>query len=78
MCLAVPAQVVAINDDRMATVEVGGVARTISLDLVPETKVGDYVIVHVGFAIQRLDEFEARETLSLLDELADETQEPDA
>ncbi len=77
MCLAVPTQVVAIDDDQMATVELSQVARKISLDLVPDTKVGDYVIVHVGFAIQRLDEVEAQKTLSLLDELADEMQEPD-
>ena len=75
MCLAVPAQVVAINDDQMATVELSGVTRQVSLDLVPETKVGDYVIVHVGFAIQRLNEAEAKKTLLLFDELArsDET-----
>jgi hydrogenase expression/formation protein HypC len=69
MCLAVPARVVAIEDDQ-ASVELGGVRRKVALDLVPAVKVGDYVIVHVGFAIQRLDEVEARRTLSLLDELA--------
>ena len=77
MCLAVPAQVVAINDDQMATVELSGVARQVSLDLVPGTKVGDYVIVHVGFAIQRLDETEAQKTLALLDELAAATTRPE-
>ena len=76
MCLAIPAQVVSIEGDMMAIVELSGVARTVSLDLVPETRVGDYVIVHVGFAIQRLDELEARETLSLLDELASGTERP--
>ena len=78
MCLAVPAQVVAIDDDQMATVELAGVKRKVALDLVPETKVGDYVIVHVGFAIQRLDEVEAGKTLSLLDELAAVTEQPEA
>ena len=77
MCLAVPAQVVAINNDLTATVELSGVARKIALDLVPDTKVGDYVIVHVGFAIQRLDEVEAQRTLSLLDELANTNARPD-
>ena len=77
MCLAVPARVVAIDDDQMATVELAEVTRKVALDLVPETKVGDYVIVHVGFAIQRLDEIEARKTLSLLDELAAVTEQPD-
>lgn len=77
MCLAVPTQVVSIDDDQMATVELSGVARKISLDLVPDTNVGDYVIVHVGFAIQRLDEVEAQKTLSLLDEMADDAEEPE-
>ena len=70
MCLAIPVQVVAIDDDRMATIELSGVSRKVALDLTPETQVGDYVIVHVGFAIQRLDEREAKVTLALLDELA--------
>lgn len=69
MCLAVPAQVVSIEDEKTATIEVGGVARQVALDLLPETRVGDWVIVHVGFAIQRLDEEEARKTLDLLDEM---------
>ena len=78
MCLAVPARVVTIDDDQMATVELAGVSRQVSLDLVPETRVGDYVIVHVGFAIQRLDEAEAQATLSLLDELAAATKRPES
>ena len=77
MCLAVPALVVSLDDDQMGTIELSGVSRKISLDLVPETKVGDYVIVHVGFAIQRLDEYEAQATLSLLDELADSMEQPE-
>jgi len=77
MCLAVPARVVKIGDDQMATVELAGVKRQVALDLVPDTKVGDYVIVHVGFALQRLDEVEARKTLSLLDELAAVTRPPE-
>ena len=77
MCLAVPAQVVEIDDGQMATVELSGVARQVALDLVPDTKVGDYVIVHVGFAIQRLDETAAQETLSLLNELAASTEPPE-
>jgi hydrogenase expression/formation protein HypC len=68
MCLAVPARVVSIDADQMGTVEIGGVGRQVALDLVPETEVGDYVIVHVGFAIERLDEAEAEETLALLNE----------
>jgi hydrogenase expression/formation protein HypC len=65
MCLAVPGQVMNIEDDtlRMATVSFGGVTKSISLALVPEAVVGDYVIVHVGFAISKLDEEAARRTL---------------
>jgi len=69
MCLAIPARVIAIEDD-MAVVELGGVTRRASLMLVPETKVGDYVLLHAGFAIQRLDEEEAQETLRLFAEMA--------
>ena len=69
MCLAIPARVIAIEDD-MAVVELGGVTRRASLMLVPETKVGDYVLLHAGFAIQRLDEEEAQETLRLFAEIA--------
>lgn len=65
MCLAVPGQVLSIEEDqlRTATVSFGGVTKSISLALVPEAGVGDYVIVHVGFAISKLDEEAARRTL---------------
>ena len=58
MCLAVPGQVLSITDDqlRTGTVSFGGVTKDISLALVPDAGVGDYVIVHVGFAISKLDE----------------------
>jgi hydrogenase expression/formation protein HypC len=72
MCLAVPGQVLSIEDDqlRTATVSFGGVTKSISLALVPEAGVGDYVIVHVGFAISRLDEEAAQRTLQTYAELA--------
>ncbi|NJN70736.1 MAG: carbamoyltransferase HypF, partial [Nitrospira sp.] len=72
MCLAVPGQVLNIEDDqlRTATVSFGGVTKSISLALVPEATVGDYVIVHVGFAISKLDEEAARRTLETYAELA--------
>lgn len=76
MCLAVPTRVIAIDEDRMATVELSGVKRQVALDLVPDAQIGDYVIVHVGFAIQRLAEDEAQVTLALLDEVAAATQDP--
>jgi len=76
MCLAVPGKVMEIDpaaDPPMATAQFGGVRQRICVAWVPEVKVGDYVIVHVGFAISRLDEEEAMKTLALLGE--GETQE---
>jgi len=72
MCLAVPGQVLTIEDDtlRTATVSFGGVTKSISLALVPEAVVGDYVIVHVGFAISKLDEEAARRTLKTYADMA--------
>ena len=65
MCLAIPGKVVEVfthEGMQMARVQFGGVTREASLDYVPETEVGDYVLVHVGFAISRVDEDEARRT----------------
>jgi len=70
MCLAVPARVVRIQDG-LATVEVEGVRREASLLMLEDARVGDYVIVHAGFAIQKLDEREALATLDLLREMSD-------
>jgi hydrogenase expression/formation protein HypC len=56
MCLAIPAKVVVINDNRMAQVDIHGVTRTVSLDLVPEADVDSWVLIHAGFAIQVVDE----------------------
>jgi hydrogenase expression/formation protein HypC len=70
MCLAVPSKVVQLLDNDQALVEVGGVRNTISLMLVDGVQVGDYVIVHVGFAIARLDAEEAEKTLALFEEIA--------
>ncbi|MDH5194600.1 MAG: HypC/HybG/HupF family hydrogenase formation chaperone, partial [Nitrospira sp.] len=72
MCLAVPGQVLKIEDDqlRTATVSFGGVTKSVSLALVPEAGVGDYVIVHVGFAISKLDEEAARRTLQTYADMA--------
>ncbi len=71
MCLAVPGQVVHVDDDplRTATVSFGGVTKSVSLALVPDAGVGDYVIVHVGFAISKLDEDAACRSLELLAQL---------
>lgn len=70
MCIAVPSKIVSM-DKPMAVVEVEGVRRETSLLLVPEASVGDWVIVHAGFAIQILDESAAKESLALLREAAD-------
>ena len=67
MCLAIPSRITKIQNN-MATIDVEGVQREASLLLLEDARVGDYVIVHAGFAIQKLDEAAARETLDLLRE----------
>lgn len=73
MCLAIPAKIVDI-DEKMATVDVGGVTRQASVVLLPEAALGDYVLMHAGFAISLVDENEALETIRLFDELANGMQ----
>jgi hydrogenase expression/formation protein HypC len=68
MCLAVPGKIVD-KQDMLATVDISGVTRKVSLMLLPEAKEGDFVLIHAGFAIQRLDEAEAQKTLELFKEL---------
>ncbi len=68
MCLGVPGKVISIEGD-LAEVDFGGIRRKVSLLICPDVREGDYVLVHVGFAIQRLDEEEALETLTLFDEI---------
>lgn len=68
MCLAIPARVVALTDDDNALVDLGGVRKEISLALVEDVAVGDYVIVHVGYALSLLDAEEAEKTLALFAE----------
>ena len=74
MCLAVPAQIVE-REDMLATVDVGGVQRQVSMLLLPEAQIGDYVLVHAGFAMQQIDEEEAKLTWSLLQEMAEHVQD---
>ena len=69
MCLAVPTLIKSIEGTN-ALAEIGGVERTVSLTLTPEARVGDYVLIHTGFAISVVDADEAQETLRLLTELA--------
>jgi hydrogenase expression/formation protein HypC len=70
MCLALPARIVERLDGDQALVELGGVRKPVSLALVGDAQVGDYVIVHVGFAIGRVDADEAQRTLELFAEMA--------
>ena len=65
MCLAVPVKVVSIEGNE-AEVEIGGVKRRVSIMLTPEAKVGDYVLLHTGYAINVINEAEAQETLKML------------
>jgi hydrogenase expression/formation protein HypC len=72
MCLAIPGKVLEAYDARgmhMAKVQFGGITREACLEYVPETQVGDYVLVHVGFAISRVDEAEAQRTYQALRDL---------
>lgn len=66
MCLAVPAEVVALLEGGRARVSLGGITKEISLALVDDVAVGDYVLLHVGFALGKIDAGEARRTLEAL------------
>jgi hydrogenase expression/formation protein HypC len=70
MCLAIPARVVQIEEG-LGLVELGGVVREASFMLLPDAQVGDYVLLHAGYALQKVDEAEAEETIRLLTELAE-------
>jgi hydrogenase expression/formation protein HypC len=72
MCLAIPGKVVEIDatvSPIMGKVSFGGIKKNVCLELVPEVKIGNYVIVHVGFAISMMDEEEAQETLKLIEQM---------
>lgn len=74
MCLAIPAKIVELEEGGLATVDILGVTRSISVDLTPQAAVGDFVLVHAGFAIEVVDEQFAQETIDLIKqfpELAD-------
>jgi len=72
MCLGIPGKVLEIEKN-VAKVDVGGLLRDVSLDLCPDVSIGEYVLIHTGFAIQKVDEEEAMETLELLRQLAEVT-----
>jgi len=69
MCLAIPALIKSI-EGKEAEVEIGGISRRINLRLTPDARVGDYVLLHTGYAINVIDQEEAGETLRLLEEMA--------
>ncbi|HUY83373.1 MAG TPA: HypC/HybG/HupF family hydrogenase formation chaperone [Steroidobacteraceae bacterium] len=69
MCLAIPAQIVELLDGDRALVELGGIRKAVSLALVEGARIGDYVIIHVGYALQRLNTVEAERTLDLLERI---------
>ena len=69
MCLAIPAKVIELLDDERAVVDIGGVQKQISLALMDGVGTGDYVILHVGYAIAKLDQAEAAKTLALFSEM---------
>lgn len=74
MCLAIPGKVLEIDaavSPIMGKVSFGGIKKEVCLELVPEVKIGDYVIVHVGFAISMMDEEEAQETFKLIEQMGE-------
>jgi hydrogenase expression/formation protein HypC len=71
MCLAIPARVVELLPGQRAIVDLGGVRKDIAIDLVDDAKVDDYVIIHVGYAIGKIDPEEAERTLALFAELTE-------
>ncbi len=83
MCLAVPGKVLSIDESnpelRMAKVDFSGIIKEVSVQWLPETRIGDYILAHVGMALNIIDEEEAQETLKLLRELGEmqENTEPD-
>ena len=73
MCLGIPAQIVELVDSEasLAKAEISGVRRVVSIALCPEAEVGDWVLVHVGFALSKIDGHEARETLAVLEQMGE-------
>ncbi len=68
MCLAIPGKIISLNK-KLAKVNFNGVTRDVAMDLLPEAKIGDYVLVHAGFAIERVDERQALETIKIFEEI---------
>ena len=80
MCLGIPGKIIEIEDSfgmKMAKIDFGGVIRSACIEAIPEAKVGDYTIIHAGFALNNLSETEALDTLNLLQEISDLNAELD-
>ncbi len=76
MCLSIPSKIVEIDDDNVATVDTMGIKREVSLDLMgDEVSVGDYVLIHVGFAMSKIDEEDALESLKVYKEILEKMDE---
>ena len=75
MCLAIPAKIISISEES-AMAEIGNVTREVSLMLLPEAEINDYVLIHAGYAIQKIDEDEAFKTLELLKQMDEFYSEP--
>jgi hydrogenase expression/formation protein HypC len=76
MCLSIPSKVVKIDDNNMATVDTMGIKRHVSLDLMAdEINIGDYILIHVGFAMNKIDEEEALQSLELYREMLEAMEE---
>lgn len=76
MCLAIPMEITELKDGGMAAVTVMGTVRDVALDLTPQAQVGDFVLVHAGFAIEIVDRQYAEETLELIQDMADMLEDP--
>jgi hydrogenase expression/formation protein HypC len=76
MCLAIPAQIIKLLEDQRALVNLGGIEKEISTSLLADVAEGDYVILHVGYALTRLDEQEAKKTLLLFADMMQGAREP--
>ncbi len=78
MCLSIPSKVIAISDDNIATTDTMGIQREVSLDLMgDEIEVGDYILIHVGFAMNKIDKAEALASLEVYKEMVEAMEEED-
>jgi len=76
MCLSIPSKIVEIDDNNMATVDTMGIKRMVSLDLMPdEVVINDYILIHVGFAMSKIDEAEALQSLEVYQEMLEAMEE---